>query len=142
MGFSRRWSLRHPLGLSRAAGCLAAALAADGPADCGTGSAPDREKLFAGAKGWERAAVAQTLCEASARSHAQCLARPPSLPDEERLDCFRCGLYCACRLPFAAHTCKNLQFGLLQSALLQRLHSCLPLSSVTQFSGQSSGFEG
>ena len=47
------------------------------------------------------AAAAQTLRESSARSHAQCLAQadcPPSLPDEERLDCFRCGLYRACRL--------------------------------------------
>ena len=34
-------------------------------------------------------------------------------------------------------TCRNLQFG-----LLWRLRSCLPLSSVTQFLGQSSGFVG
>ena len=56
------------------------------------------------------------------------------------LPCLQAG--CSLWQPFTAQTCKNLQFGLLQSSLLYRLHSCLPLSSVTQFSGQSSGLEG
>ena len=60
----------------------------------------------------------------SASTCVICTCHATILPvaDKERLDCFRCGLAvlkagCSLWQPFKAHTCRNLQFGSVQSPL-------------------------
>ena len=94
-GFQLRWSQRCRLCRPLVAGLLTAALAAVNPAGCRAAFAAVGDETAGCAQGWGKAEAAQTLCEASTRLRAKRLAeadRPPSPPDRERLDCFRCGL--------------------------------------------------
>ena len=93
-GLPLRLGQRRRLCRPPCAGHLTAALAAANPADSWAGLADERLGTAVFAQGWRKA-------EAWKRSLAQRLAeadRPPSPPDEERLDCFRCGLCRVCRL--------------------------------------------